>query len=1314
MRTLIFLAGTAFLLTKASFANNPTAIPWPVGSTPAQMEFAKTLMNSYGDPCNDWGTFHAGIDIDENTEATNGDCVRSVINGYVQRFLPNTGGGYGIVISPTMESDNGWVYGHLCDPRLPNPEKPAGWEIGDQISTGAFIQLMDPNFTVHVHFSWVDVWNVGISLANPLDYLVPEPEGSSYWQFSPEALIPEFKFLILPEKWAYEWPTWWQNESEVAEDSIPRDFISGDVDVFFGVTLQGEAMGQVTSTGLAPERVYWELIREQVPEPVTLSQNYVYNFDCPLDKDDETSEKVFFNRLMTNLLNTDASMICLTNCGSEQGWEDLGIENIEENSWRTNRISGTYNQETSNPVLAMYPDGEYSIEVACYSHTNDPIPAPPDPDPAVAYTASIPCELHNFQPALREVSMLDLATDQVYYHAVWEPSTSGTSAELNVTVDQPVAAGTPVQVILVFTETMDTSSLSASLGPHSLGSETWSGSVVANDTWIGSVTMPTDGGRGFFTLSVSASDLDDNTLMDPEGEGSPSGNPDTHHVLSLGFGLDLLWEVSLPEPINGSVAVDDIDGDGFMELVVQTEEGTVHAYNHDGSVASGWPKGNNGYPSSYTSVHITPALGDINNDGIVDVIAGNRDGSMAWSGSTGNALPGWPFRVNGVEFAGRFFSYSSPVICDLNGDNALEVIACRQYYGGDLPETVFAINSSGNELWRANLNPGDGGEPVVGTPVVVDVTGDGNPEVLVCSSTMYPPNTDDPGADEHDGIVCDGRLYLLSGSNGAVLASSPVVGSWVFGSPVVADVDQDNNLEAVIACYNNSGAMVNAYVFSLPSLTQEHLWNIGVNYNGALGSPAIGDINCDSSLDIVLSSENYIHAWDGITKQPLSGFPIYIGPSSYVRHGVSLADIDGDGFQEILFCTRSNGKLFALNHDGSICGGFPIQIGSSSNSQPAIEDINRDGRLEIIVADRDAGAIRVYQAGEGTWPSCNTWSQYQHDARHTGMFGADYTIPAPPSDFDGTYTLNGQVFTAELSWTLSVNDPYNPNALPPADVVSYRIYRKIPPNDLVLAGTVNAGTDSYSDIIRFTGITPAVVAYFARAWDGTNESLPCAVLKFILSSNDNIALNSRIREVITSAIVESGSSATLNNTGSRLESTLGNCRVLTDGNHDTVYMPSSSAECVEIDLGAVFTVTDVAIIRSDLSLMESMRLELSTDGTIFRAVDSGRARHARVYGAGGASEIEVMGTPVEGASIPIEIVREEQGFFRITSAEEGTPMTVSVFDLAGRRVWDGASSSGEVLWNRRTSSGTPVPTGVYLLLIETDGLEPVTSRVVVR
>lgn len=1301
MNTLTLLAGVVLLLTVTSFANNPTTIPWPVGSTPAQMSYAKTLMNSYGDPCNDWGTFHAGIDIDENTEATNGTYVRCVINGYVRRITDAGDLGWQVVIAPTMESDNGWVYGHLCDPTVPNPENQGWTTIGQAINQGDLIQLMDPNLIgpVHVHFSWVDVWNVGISLANPLDYLVPEPEGSSYWQFSPEALIPEFKFLILPEKWAYEWPTWWQNESEVAEDSIPRDFISGDVDVFFGVTLQGEAMGQVTSTGLAPERVYWELIREQVPEPVTLSQNYVYNFDCPLDKDDETSEKVFFNRLMTNLLNTDAPMICLTNCGSEQGWEDLGIENIEENSWRTNRISGTYNQETSNPVLAMYPDGEYSIEVACYSHTNDPIPAPPDPDPAVAYSASIPCELHNFQPALREVSMLDLATDQVYYHAVWEPSASGTSAELNVTVDQPVAAGTLVQVILVFTETIDTSSLSASLGPHSLGSGTWSGSVVANDTWIGSVTMPTDGGRGFFTLSVSASDLDDNTLMDPEGEGSPGGNPDTHHVLSLGFGADWLWSASVHAPVLGSPKLADMDGDGDLDIVVQCSDGWIHVLDDDGTSMTGWPV-SGGWSSGNPDVYASPAIANLSgvSPSPPEILAVHPYGCRGYYVS-GSTISPWSAVFPSIF---RWFALSSPVAGDLTDNGNNDFVIGRQhrvvYPDPYIDINLLARTNTGSALWDTNWGDENYEQSVSSTPSLCDADADGELEVLVISDDFI------FGYDSSYGTV-----YCLDAATGDEEWSTYVGGTLILGAVAAANLDGDDAIEIVVGATTGSN-----YIKVLNGSNGALQYSLAIS-GGTYAGASIADVDGNGTLDIVVSSTGgMLYCWDGLTGNSLSGFPVDLG--TWTRGGVSIGDIDLDGELELVMTGR-DGKLYAVNHDGSMTAGFPITVSSNPLSgQAALGDIDGDGRLEIIFGEEGNSVVHCYQLADNSAFTYLPWPQFQRDARNTGAIELDTTIPEPPTDFDGTGSLSGDVLTVDLSWTLSVNDPYNPDAVPPADVVSYRIYRKIPPRlNLDLVGTVSAGTNSYTDVVHFTSIPyPDVAAYFARAWDGTNESEATDVLKIILCSNGNIARNSRIREVVTAAIVESGSSATLNGAGSRLEPILGNCRVLTDGNHDTVYMPSSSARCVEIDLGAMFDVTDVAIIRSDLSLMESMRLELSTDGTNFRAVDSGRARYVRVYGAGGASEIEVMGTSVEGASIPIQIVREEQGFFRIASAEEGTPMTVSVFDLAGRRVWDGNSSSGEVLWNRRTSSGTPVPTGVYLLLIETDGLDPVTSRVVVR
>ena len=52
---LIIISLSLFsLMVTSSFANEPNTIPWPVGSTEAIMNSTKTLMNSYGDPQNDW------------------------------------------------------------------------------------------------------------------------------------------------------------------------------------------------------------------------------------------------------------------------------------------------------------------------------------------------------------------------------------------------------------------------------------------------------------------------------------------------------------------------------------------------------------------------------------------------------------------------------------------------------------------------------------------------------------------------------------------------------------------------------------------------------------------------------------------------------------------------------------------------------------------------------------------------------------------------------------------------------------------------------------------------------------------------------------------------------------------------------------------------------------------------------------------------------------------------------------------------------------------------------------------------------------
>ena len=344
------------------------------------------------------------------------------------------------------------------------------------------------------------------------------------------------------------------------------------------------------------------------------------------------------------------------------------------------------------------------------------------------------------------------------------------------------------------------------------------------------------------------------------------------------------------------------------------------------------------------------------------------------------------------------------------------------------------------------------------------------------------------------------------------------------------------------------------------------------------------------------------------------------------------------------------------------------------------------------------------------------WPQFQQNAMNTGCFIEVNLPPAPPTGFTGSGQLSGSVFTVELDWILSVNDPdYTPYPTPPADVINYRIYRKIPPRPLELAGTVPAGTTEFTDLVDVSNFVP-VVAYTVCAWDGENESVYTNWVKLLPLGMDVVSEGCPVREIMHSAVVGT-TSAFITGTGSSALSgreQLNSCRILTDGEYDAVYSPSSSSACVQIDLGNIFTINDVVLMGTDQCVSGTPEYEFSTDGISFNSVDTGRARFVRVYNVAGSTEILVIGKRLEESSSIIEVRREVSGGYRIASVVSGSPLSARVFDLSGRSIWHSTSPTGEILWNRCNSSGNTVPSGVYLIMVESDDMETYTAKVVVR
>ncbi|MBM3237666.1 hypothetical protein FJZ31_15355 [Candidatus Poribacteria bacterium] len=229
----------------------------------------------------------------------------------------------------------------------------------------------------------------------------------------------------------------------------------------------------------------------------------------------------------------------------------------------------------------------------------------------------------------------------------------------------------------------------------------------------------------------------------------------------------------------------DLNDDGSTELVYATTNGEIHALKPDGAELHGWPvttdpipliEGSAGYKSGEISLPVfspimigSPAIGDLEGDGNLEVVAADMEGKIYVWEPDGSRRGGFPvstnrgystvFRPNGEYRRDKdnrvdWGIAAQPALSDLNGDGSLEIVA------GAMDMHVYAWQADGTALpgWPVYLRspekvefvePGTHftilktdadariGSKIISTPSIGDITGDGVPEVIIGTNEEY-------------------------------------------------------------------------------------------------------------------------------------------------------------------------------------------------------------------------------------------------------------------------------------------------------------------------------------------------------------------------------------------------------------------------------------------------------------------------------------------------------------------------------------------------------------------------------------------------
>jgi hypothetical protein len=469
-------------------------------------------------------------------------------------------------------------------------------------------------------------------------------------------------------------------------------------------------------------------------------------------------------------------------------------------------------------------------------------------------------------------------------------------------------------------------------------------------------------------------------LADLNGDGEPEvlvgttaynallNNYSSPTYLEARRGDGSIWfRQSIPAPMNSSPAVGDIDNDGHPEIVISLG-GDVADLNHFGGVRA----------YSYTGAerlwHFDTR--DVDNNGYPDGV------------------------------------YSSPTLCDVDGDEDLEIIF------GAWDQRIYMLDHNGNSIW--NNKPqgytGQGflvGDSVWSTAACVDLNRDGYKEIIIGGDITG-------GGVLPDGTHTDDGGYLFIFDKDGNILVRRYLNEAVYAAPAVGDLDGDGDYEIVSGTswywWDKHGRTDQPYVYAFDTRNVfedqmdyfepsklPHLpgWPRPTDYPG-FSSPALADLDNDDDLEIIIGTshpdkqndkiagDGSVYAWHH-TGDRVAGWPVrptnWDNQDGPIFSSPTVSDVDGDGSPEVLFAMLWDVYVYNANGTRQDC----LSTGYNVWGSPAVGDTDGDGRPEIWIGggdmfgDRTRGYLWRWELSDQV-ESDTPWPMFHRNPQNTRYY----------------------------------------------------------------------------------------------------------------------------------------------------------------------------------------------------------------------------------------------------------------------------------------------------------------------------------------